>query len=215
MATILFSYWRSSSTWRVRLALALKEIPYRTQPIHLLRDGGEQNTESFRHLNPNGTVPTLVIDGRLLSESLPIIEYLEEVYPESTRLLPSDPYERFQARRVAELVNAGIQPLQNLRVLQKVMADFDVNNAGKLQWGRHWIAEGFEAIEALLLMSSGEYRVGDEITIADLYLIPQVYNAHRFGVDMSAYPTIVRIDAELSTHPAFVAAHPSQQPDAE
>lgn len=206
----LYSYWRSSASWRVRIGLQLKGIAYEYRPVHLVQNGGEQHAEAYVSVNPNKLLPSLEIDGHVLSESLAILEYLDETRPEPP-ILPATPIARATARRVAESVNAGIQPIQNLRVLQYIGNEF---GGDKVAWGRHWITVGFDAIEQVLASCAGEYAVGDAPSIADLCLVPQVYNARRFGVDMDRYPTIARIDATCAVHPAFQAAHPDVQPDA-
>ncbi|MFT4705393.1 MAG: maleylacetoacetate isomerase [Bradymonadia bacterium] len=209
----LYSYWRSSASWRVRIALALKGIAYTYHPVHLVQDGGQQHSDAYRAINPAGLLPSLQIDGLTLAESLPIMEYLDETRPDPP-LLPSTPGDRAIARRLAELVNADIQPVQNLRVLQYVDAQYNAGKDGKAAWGKHWIKTGFDAMEPLLAQSAGVFSVGDTATIADCCLIPQVYNARRFKVDMAAYPTIARIDSHCATLPAFQSAHSDVQPDA-
>jgi len=217
-STILYSYWRSSCSWRVRIALSLKEIPYEYVAVHLLTDGGIQHSEDYVAKNPSRELPTLQIDGNTLAQSVPIIEYLEETRTSSgARLLPDDPMARASARRIAEMIASNIQPVQNLRVLQYLMAKFEdptEKTKEKIAWGHHWIESGFVALEAVLAKTSGTYCVGDAVSVADLCLVPQVYNARRFKVDMKQFPIITKIDATLSALPAFVAAHPSVQPDA-
>ena len=218
----LYSYWRSSCSWRVRLALELKGVTgYEYVPVHLVKNGGEQHgTDYISSVNPMREVPTLVIDGATLKQSLAIIEYLDEtrsgVGPE---LLPkADPIKRQRVRQLSDLISSGIQAVQNLRVLQLVMSKFDdadKKKKEKIDWGKHWISQGFTALEAELANCAGTCCVGDEITMADLCLIPQVYNANRFGVDMSQFPLISKIDSYLSSKDAFKAAHPDSQPDAQ
>jgi maleylacetoacetate isomerase len=217
-STILYSYWRSSCSWRVRIALALKEIPYEYVAIHLLTDGGIQHSDDYKLKNPSRELPTLEIDGNRLAQSIPIIEYLEETKTSGARLLSDDSMERATARRIAEMIASNIQPVQNLRVLQYLMAKYDdpaEKTKEKLAWGHHWIEQGFVALEQVLATTAGTYCVGDQVSLADLCLVPQVYNARRFKVDMSQFPIITKIDATLSALPAFVAAHPSAQPDAQ
>jgi len=201
---VLYSYWRSSSSWRVRNVLSLKGIPYQYKAVNLLKD--EQLSEEYATLNPSRTVPSLWIDGNLLSESVPIMEYLEETRKEPA-LLPSDPYRRAKVRQIVEMVCSDIQPLQNLRVLKRV------GEEKKGEWGKFWIEDGFRALEKVLSASSSRYCVGEEITLADCVLVPQVYNANRFLVDMSLFPTISRIHNELMALDAFQRAHPDRQPD--
>lgn len=210
---VLYSYWRSSSAWRVRIALALKGVDYEYRAVHLVADGGAQHAPPYRAMNPLREVPALEIDGLVLAQSLPIIEYLEETRPEPP-LLPAAPAARARARQLAEVVNAGVQPLQNLRVLQHLGAALGLTADGTSAWARHWIALGFDGLEPLLRETAGACALGDQVTVADLLLVPQVYNARRFGVDLGPYPTIVRLDAALSAQAAFLAAHPDRQPDA-
>ncbi|XP_008195660.1 probable maleylacetoacetate isomerase 2 isoform X1 [Tribolium castaneum] len=203
---LLYSYWRSSCSWRVRIALNLKEIPYDIKPVSLIKTGGEQHTNEFREVNPMEQVPALHIDGVTLVESLSILAYLEETRPQRP-LLPHDVVKRAKVREICEVIASGIQPLQNLVVL------IHVGEEKKNEWAQHWINRGFRAVEKLLSASAGKYCVGDEITLADCCLIPQVFNARRFHVDLRPFPIILRIDRELENHPAFRAAHPSNQPD--
>jgi len=213
MNLTLYGYYRSSASWRVRIALALKGLPYTSIPVHLVRDGGEQHHDAYRALNPMREVPTLDVDGVPVAQSIAIIELLNELAPDPP-LLPESPLGRAHVRQVAEVINASIQPVQNLRVLQKLDADFGAGTDGKAAWAAHWIRSGFDGLEPLIARHAGAYAYGDQITIADLCLVPQVYNARRFNVDLAPYPTIHAVDARLAEHPAFITAHPEAQPDA-
>jgi len=210
---ILYDYWRSSSAWRVRIALHFKGIAFERRVVNLIKDGGEQHTDAFRTLNPLGQVPVLVTqekDGaRTITQSMAIIGYLEETVPVPP-LLPADPWLRARARQLAEIVNAGTQPLQNLTVLDHVEAQ----GLDREAWARHFIARGLAALEAASQETEAKFLVGDAPSIADLYLVPQLYNARRWKVDLAPYPTLVRVDATCSGLPAFVAAHPDAQSDA-
>mmetsp|Transcript_20343 Transcript_20343/g.34715 ORF Transcript_20343/g.34715 Transcript_20343/m.34715 type:complete len:215 (+) Transcript_20343:49-693(+) len=206
---ILHSYWRSSCSWRVRIALAHKKIKYQYKAVHLLNDGGEQFKPDYVKLNPSKEVPTLEIDGHAICQSVAILEYLEETRPENP-LLPTNPIEKAKVRQLVNIVASDTQPVQNLRVLLYAMS----KGADKLEWGKHWITKGFEAFEQVVASTAGQYCVGDQVTLADVALVPQVYNANRFGVDMSQFPTINRIHAALEELDAFKAAHPDVQPDA-
>ena len=214
-------YLSFSCSWRVRIALEMKSIPYEYHAVHLVKDGGQQHSASYKTLNPSREVPTLEIDGKILAQSLAIIEYLEETRPESVsgvRLLPEDAGERANVRRVSDMIASSIQAVQNLRVLQYVMGMYEnpeEKTKQKLEWGRHWIASGFEALETVLESTSGTYCVGDTVSMADCCLVPQVYNARRFKVDMSKFPIICRIESELAKIPAFQRAKLSVQPDAQ
>lgn len=215
---VLHSYWRSSCSWRVRIALNMKNIDYEYKAVHLLNDGGEQLKDDFAAKNPSKELPCLEIDGMNLAQSMAIITYLEETVDGGEQIFPKDPKLRYQTRRLCDIIGTGIQPIQNLRVLKYCMAKVDGKEEKtkvKLEWGRHWIDLGFQALERALKESAGKYCVGDRVTCADLFLVPQVYNANRFKVDMSKFPTIARIDKALSELPAFKKAHPSVQPDAQ
>lgn len=211
---VLHSYWRSSCSYRVRFALALKGIKYEYRAVNLLKS--EQKEDSYTSLNPTELLPTLEIDGVKLVQSGAILEYLEETRPESP-LLPKDPKDRAIVRALRDIIGCDTQPVQNLKVLKRAMAFFDSEeekNKQKLAWGKTTIEEGFKGLEALMSKVSGKYSFGDSITLPDLYLAPQIYNAKRFGVDLSAYPTISRVYDALEQHPAFKAAYPDAQPDA-
>ncbi|KGL78417.1 Maleylacetoacetate isomerase, partial [Tinamus guttatus] len=202
---ILYSYFRSSCSWRVRIALALKGIAYNQVPVNLLKDGGQQHSAEYKILNPMQQVPALKIDGITLSQSLAIIHYLEETRP-SPRLLPQDPKKRAQVRMISDHIVSGIQPLQNVSVLERV-------GEKKLEWAQHYIKSGFQALEQILQHTAGRYCVGDEVSMADLCLVPQVFNAERYKVDLAPYPTIIRINKALLELEAFQVSHPSRQPD--
>ncbi|XP_051578337.1 maleylacetoacetate isomerase isoform X2 [Myxocyprinus asiaticus] len=202
---VLHGYFRSSCSWRVRIAFALKGIEYEQVPVNLIKDGGQQLTDQFKALNPMRQVPAVTIDGITLSQSLAIIQYIEETRP-GTRLLPADPKQRAQVRMICDIISSGIQPLQNLYVIKKIGAE-------KVQWAQHFINRGFEALEPILKQTAGTYCVGDEISMADICLVPQVYNAERFMVDMTLFPTIKRLNQTLLEIEAFKVSHPSCQPD--
>uniref|UniRef100_UPI003AB09D23 maleylacetoacetate isomerase isoform X1 n=1 Tax=Centroberyx gerrardi TaxID=166262 RepID=UPI003AB09D23 len=202
---VLHGYFRSSCSWRVRIAFALKGIEYDQVPVHLIKDGGQQLTDQYKALNPMQQVPAVQIDGIILSQSLAVIQYIEETRP-GPRLLPADPKKRAQVRMICDLIASGIQPLQNLYVIQKIGAE-------KVQWAQHFIQRGFQALEPILKETAGKYCVGDEISMADICLVPQVYNAERFKVDVGQYPTIKRLNETLLKIEAFKVSHPSCQPD--
>lgn len=212
----LYSYWRSSASYRVRIALNLKGLDYAITPVHLVRDGGEQHRDDYRELNPQQLVPVLVDGGNVIRESLAIIEYLDEAYPETPRLLPRSALACARVRALAQMVACDIHPLGNLRVLQYLVRDLGASDEQKLAWSRHWIEVGFEAIEKLLARRErpGAFCEGDTATIADCCLVPQVYNARRFGVAMERYPVITRIDAVCTGMEAFRLAAPEAQADA-
>jgi maleylacetoacetate isomerase len=211
------TYFRSSASWRVRIALAWKGIAYRSEPVHLLRGGGEQKMAPYLALNPMGEVPALRVTTDagevVLTQSVAILEYLEEAHPERP-LLPRDLVARAQVRALVECVNSGVHPIQNLKVLQHLEEGLGLPSEARPAWAAHWIAKGFIGIEAMLGRTAGAYAFGDDVTLADCLLVPQVYNAHRFGVDMAAFPIIARVTASASALAPFVSAHPDRQPDA-
>lgn len=212
----LYSYFRSSAAYRVRIALNLKGIDYDTVPVHLVRDGGEQLKPAYRALNVNGLVPTYVDGDVNIHQSLAIIEYLEETHP-TPALLPADPAARAQVRALALDIAADIHPIDNLRVLRYLKHDLGVSEEQKNAWYVHWIVEGFKALEARLAARPphGGFMFGDTPTLADCCLVPQVYNANRFKVDMTPFPRIAAVNAHCLTLDAFRRATPEAQPDAE
>lgn len=210
----LYSYFRSSAAYRVRIALNLKGLDYEQVTVNLLK--GEDQDPAYRRLNPQGLVPTLVTTGgRVLTQSLAICEYLEEVYP-FPPLLPAEAPARARVRALAGLVACEMHPLNNLRVLQYLTGTLGVDEQAKLAWYRHWIAEGFTALEDMLADSpdTGRHCHGDAPTLADVCLLPQMFNAERFQCDLEPYPTLQRIARACAELPAFAKAHPAQQPDA-
>jgi maleylpyruvate isomerase len=209
----LYGYWRSSASWRVRIGLAWKGLAYDYEAVHLIKDGGEQLAERYRAVNPMAQVPTLELThgGRTvrLSQSLAILEFLEEIHPEPP-LLPRDPYLRARARLLAEIVNAGIQPLQNLSVMREVKH----LGGDEKAWAQRHIDRGLRALAASAAETAGTYLVGDEVSIADVCLIPQLYGARRNGVDLGPLPLLTRVEAACMQLPAFQTAHADRQPDA-
>lgn len=211
----LYSYFRSSAAYRVRIALGLKGLDYRVIPVHLLRHGGEQFGDGYQSRNPEGLVPALDEDGRILTQSLAIMEYLDETHGPAT-LLPADAPGRARVRALALHVACDIHPLNNLRVLRWLSRELKIEQSARDDWYRHWVELGFRALEAQLRSpATGRCCHGDEPGLADCCLVPQVYNARRYDVDLSAFPTIARIAAHCESLPAFQAAHPDAQPDAE
>lgn len=209
----LYGYYRSSASYRLRIILGLKKIDWENHPVHLAR--GEQHSSEFRVINPMGLVPVLDTGESVLSQSPAIAEYLEELYPEPS-LLPASSVARAQVREMLNTIGCEIHPLQNLRVLKYLRAEYTQDDAGVAAWCREWIAQGFTAFENLALdrSVSGQYSFADSVSLADAWLVPQVYNARRFGLDLGPYPTIVSVDQHCQTIAAFAAAHPDKQPDA-
>ena len=211
----LYGFWRSSATYRVRIALGLKGLAFEYVPINLARDGGEQFSEAFRAVNPQSRVPALEAGGQVLLQSMAILEWLEETYP-SPPLLPADPGGRARVRSLAQLIAADIQPLQNLAVTKYLREVLHADDAATGTWLVEWIGRGMSALEARLSAEPGTGRFchGDAPTHADLCLVPQCHAARRFGVDPARYPTISRIEAACLELEAFRVAAPERQPDA-
>lgn len=209
----LHGYWRSSAAYRVRIALALKGLEVETVAHSLPR--GEQRVDSYRALNPQGLVPALETGQGVLLQSIAIIEYLDERWPQPS-LLPSDAYSRALVRGMAGIICADIHPLNNLRVLNRLRSEHGADDAAVAHWVNHWIREGFLALEALVARHStaGRFCHGDSVTVADLCLVPQMYNARRFGCDLEGFPTLVAIDAHCRGLEAFCRAEPEMQIDA-
>ena len=209
----LYSYFRSSAAYRLRIALNLKGLAYETVPVHLVKEGGHNRRPEFRAINPQMRVPALVVPtGDVLIQSLAIIEYLDETHPEPP-LLPKDPIARAQARALAEIVACDIHPLNNIGSLRYLKRELHQEQAAIDAWYHHWVLTGFEALEALV--RPGPYACGGAVTVADLCLVPQVYNARRLKVPLDKFPKIVAIDTACLTLPAFDRARPENQPDAE
>ncbi len=212
----LYNYFRSSGSYRVRIALNLKGLSYDYEAVHLRRNGGEQFAPAFRAKNPHSLVPVLQDGEHLLTQSIAILEYLDEVHP-NPALLPKDAIARAHVRAIALSVACEIHPLNNLRVLGYLSRQLAVSEEVKLEWYRHWVNLGFGALEAQLSETRrlGPYCYGKTPTIADCCLVPQLFNARRFGCDLSAFPTLTGIEAICNQLPAFRDASPDRQPDAE
>lgn len=208
----LYSYFRSSAAFRVRIALNLKGLSYDTQAVHLLKQGGEQHSAEYAAINPSELVPTLLDQQNVLTQSLSILEYLEEAYPK-TALLPQNLQQRAQIRAFAQYIACEIHPLNNLRVLQYLEQTLAVSNSEKTAWYQHWIKLGFHSLEQQLQHSNGKYCFGEQASFADCCLIPQVYNAKRFQIDLTEYPKIQSIYTHCMQLAAFQQAAPEQQAD--
>jgi maleylpyruvate isomerase len=209
----LYSFFRSSAAYRVRIALNLKGLGYETIPIHLQKDGGHNKRPEFRAVNPLMRVPALTLDsGEVLTQSLAIIEYIDEIHPQPP-LLPRDPVDRARVRAMAQLIACDIHPLNNTSPLRYLKNELGQDQAKIDAWYQHWILNGFDALEAMV--EPGPYSLGAEVTLADICLIPQVANARRFKVPLDRFPKIVAIDAACAKVAAFEQARPENQPDAE
>ena len=216
----LYSYFRSSAAYRVRIALNLKNVVYETIPIHLVRNGGEQHSQGYLNVNSQGLVPSLDVadtegSQQVITQSPAIIEYLEERFPEPA-LLPENLLERASVRSLVQVIACDIHPLNNLRVLGYIEGVFGCSKKAKMEWYHHWLVKGFEAIETVLESNSSErYCCQNQVTMADVYLIPQVYNALRFNLDITPYPEIYRVYQQCSELTPFHDAAPEEQLDAE
>ena len=210
----LYSYWRSGTSYRVRLALAFKQARRDIVPVNLLER--EHKSEAFLAINPQGLVPSLELDdGTLLSQSPAIIEYIDETMP-GPELFPADPTQRAIVRQMAALIGCDIHPLQNLRVLRYLRDPLEQDDAAVQAWARQWIETGFEALETLAAKTAPDavFLTGDSVSAAECYLLPQLYGARRYGTDLSAFPRLLAVEAAVAAMPGAVAAHPDQQPDA-
>jgi maleylpyruvate isomerase len=208
----LYSFFRSSAAYRTRIALNLKGLDYETVAIHLSKDGGHHRSPQYRAVNPQMRVPALAVDDTVLVQSLAIIEYLDETHPEPP-LLPADPVQRARVRALAQVIACDIHPLNNLAVLNYLRKQLGHDKATVNAWYAHWIATGFEAVESMI--EPGPYAFGKQVTLADICLVPQVYNARRFKVPLDPFPKITAVDAACRRLPAFEQARPEAQPDAE
>ena len=212
----LYSYWRSSAAYRVRIALGLKGLAYRQVPVHLVKDGGQQHAAEYRALNPQELVPLLVDDangGVRIAQSLAILEYLDEVFPVPS-LLPADPAQRAQVRALALHIACDIHPLNNLRVLQYLSAELGVDDEAKNAWYRHWVEKGLAAVEQGLSVFEGKLSLGQRPGYLEACVIPQLYNARRFSCDIEGFPRLLAMEDRCVSLDAFKAAAPEAQPDA-
>lgn len=212
MTAILYGYWRSGAAYRLRIALNLKGVTYETSGIDLRT--GAQRSPDYLALNPQGMVPALEIDGLVLTQSPAIMEWLEETRP-NPPLLPATPAERARVRAMAALIGCDIHPLNNLRVLSAIRGRFNADQAAVDAWAGNWIGAGFAALEALVARDGQGWCFGASPTLADAYLIPQLYSARRFNVPLDAYPHLLAVEQKALEHEAFARAHPDRQPDAD
>jgi len=212
----LYTFFRSSASFRVRIALNLKGLQYEQAPIHLRRGGGEQLSAAYKAINPQALVPALEDGGKILTQSLAIIEYLEERYPQPP-LLPRDPADKAVVRSMALIIACEVHPIQNLRVLQYVKREYNQSEEQVNRWAQHWINLGLAALEQMIVAQPrrGRFCFGDTPTLADICLVPQLGNARRYGCDLSRYPAIMEIEKNCMILPAFADAAPEKQPDAE
>ena len=210
---ILYNYFRSSTSFRVRIALELKSLAYEYRPVHLLEDGGQQNKAPYRQLNPMGGVPTLVHEGKTISQSLVILEYLDDAFPSTYQLFPKQIYLKAQVKQFCEIINADMHAFGNLKVLQYLEKKHTYSYSDKEEWVKHWFHQGFTSLEKILQSSAKDFCFGTEVTAADVLLVPFVTTAERYHMDLSMYPHVSRIFKHCMQHPGFIKAHPFQQID--
>lgn len=208
----LFNYYRSSSSYRVRIALEHKKINYTYIPVHLLNNGGEQNLPEFQKMNPKKEVPTLVHNDTPISQSMAIIEYLEDIIPQPA-LFPDTPLQKALVRQACEIINSGIQPLQNLSILNKLTQSYHLSEDQKKQWIHDIVFPGLKSFETFIADKHGTFCFGDTLTAADVFLVPQIFSAVRFGVDMSEFKILTKINEKCLSLETFKKAHPDSQPD--
>lgn len=208
----LYTYFRSSTSYRARIALHIKGLQFNSTPVHLLEDGGQQHKPEYQNLNPAREVPTLIHNGNPISQSFAIIEYLDELFPEPP-LFPQSPYERARVRQICEHINCGIHPIANLKVQQYLTQNLHLSEEQKTQWVQYWIQQGMESLEKILLNTAGEFAYGNKLTVADLFVVPQVFSSKRFGITLEKFPTIQKVYDSAMKIDAFNKAHPHVQPD--
>ncbi len=211
----LYTYWRSSAVYRVRIGLNLKQVPFKNEYINLVKEGGEQHSERYRQINRNGLIPSLELDsGDVLTQSLAILEYLDETYPHPS-FLSKDPIQRAHIRAFAQSIACDVHPINNLRILRYLSDQLNISDPQRQTWYANWVNVNFTAIEQQLSRTSdGKFCFGTTPTQADICLIPQIYNAYRFNIDMKMYPTLVKINQHCLSLDAFKAAIPDAQEDA-
>ncbi len=208
----LYNYFRSSASYRVRIALHHKGLDFEYVPVHLVKDGGQQHLPAYLKINPMGHVPTLEHNGLILGESMAILQYLEAIHPEQP-LFPVSVGARAQVLQISELINSGIQPLQNLKVIKELEQNFGLSKADTERFVRHWILDGMSKLEQLVEGKSGAFLFGDTLTAADCFLVPQCFAARRFGVDVAMFPNLNRANASALLLKSVQLAHPESQPD--
>lgn len=209
----LYNYFRSSTSYRARIALALKELTYEYAPVHLINNGGEQNSAQYRTLNPIGGVPTLQHGEIIISQSMAIAEYIEDVFKSGQQLFPNSVGVKAKVRQVCELINADIHPLQNLKVTQFLEKNLNLSAEAKQAWLDKWIGDGLIALEKTITPSAQAFAFGNEVTLADAFIVPQLFSAKRFNVDTTRFEKLSRVDESCQKLKAFQTAHPLRQID--
>lgn len=210
---ILYNYFRSSTSFRVRIALELKGLNYEYRPVHLLEDGGQQNKAQYRELNPMGGVPTLVHDGKIISQSLVILEYLDDAFPQTFQIFPKEIFLKAQVKQFCEIINADLHAFGNLKVLQYLEKNHSFSHQHKEDWVKYWFNQGFISLEKILQSSAKDFCFGNEVTAADILLIPFITTAERYHMDLLVFPNISRIFENCMRRPEFMKAHPFRQVD--
>lgn len=208
----LYNYFRSSTSYRIRIALHYKNLDFEYKPVHLLNDGGEQHSAEYKKLNSMAEVPTLVHDNRVIAQSMAIVEYLDEVFPKNP-LFPKDPFKKARVRQFCENINSFMHPLSNLKVLQYLEKNHQYDQDKKDEWVSHWVTKGFQALESILKKEGGKYCFGNEVSAADMFLIPQIFSAERFKVSLEPFPLCRMINSECLKLESFINAHPFRQID--
>lgn len=210
---VLYNYFRSSTSYRVRCALNIKKLPYIYKSVHLLNNGGEQNQKAYRDINPMGGVPTLIYKGHTIAQSYAIIQYLEDIFTDSPKLFPSAAIDKALVTQFCQIINADLHSYANLKTLQYLEKNFGVLEAQRTEWIHHWFADGFQALEAFLQKYSGHYCFGDQVTAADCFLVPLVFTAQRFKMETAKFTKLTAVTDQLQMHSDFRTAHPFRQPD--
>lgn len=210
----LYNYYRSSASYRVRIALHWKGLDFEYIPVHLVKSGGQQHSAEYRSLNPMGHVPTLVHDGFVLAESMAIVDYLDRIWPERP-LFPRDTRQRARVIQICEIVNSGIQPYQNAKILTDFEKSSGWDKEQRENWVRHWVGSGLDSLEKVLETSAGTFAVGGEVTAAEMFIVPQLFGARRYKIDIAKYPIISRVEKAVIELEPFKKAHPERQVDFE
>jgi maleylacetoacetate isomerase len=209
---VLYNYFRSSTSYRVRIALNFKAIQYKYEPVHLVNNGGEQHSPQYRKLNPSGEVPTLVHKGHSIGQTMAIFDYLESVKP-SPSLFPKDALARAKVIQICEAVNCGLHPMSNLKVTQFLTGQFNLSDGQKDQWIQHWMKVGLTALDSIVASTKGKFAFGDQVSAADMFIIPHLFSARRFNVNIDSYQNLLSIEKSCIDLDFFDKAHPLKQPD--
>ncbi len=210
---VLYNYFRSSTSYRVRCALNVKKLHYTYKPVHLLNNGGEQNQKAYRDINPMGGVPTLIHNGSTIAQSYAIVQYLEDAFPDTPNLFPKKPFDKALVNQFCQIINADLHSYANLKTLQYLEKKFGVAEAARTEWIYYWFENGFQALEIFLQKYGGQYSYGDEVTAADCFLVPLVFTAQRFKMETSKFKKLTEVTNHLNMRLDIMTAHPFRQPD--